>query len=49
MAGRFTVRRAAPEAGPAEETSAGLEGVSWTVLPEPAPESVAQAPALNPL
>jgi pilus assembly protein CpaF len=49
MAGRFTVRRAAPGAGPAEETSAGLEGVSWTVLPEPAPEPVAQAPAVNPL
>ena len=45
MAGRFTVRRAAaPEPEPAlEEPSPALEGVSWTVFPEPAPEPAAQA------
>src|SRR5919108_723392 len=49
MAGRFTIKRAAaPEFVPAEEPLPALEGVSWTVLPEPAPEPVAQASA-NPL
>ena len=49
MAGRFTTKRAAaPEFVPAEEPSPALEGVSWTVFPEPAPEPVAQANA-NPL
>jgi pilus assembly protein CpaF len=44
MAGRFTLRRAAaPDFVPAAEPSPALEGVSWTVLPEPAPEPVTQA------
>jgi pilus assembly protein CpaF len=47
MAGRFTVRRAAPEARTAEEPSTALEGVSWTVLPEPAPEPAAQTATVN--
>src|SRR6266852_2051522 len=50
MVGRFTARRApaAPEfAPPAEEPMPALEGISWTVFPEPAPEPV--APATNPL
>ena len=39
MAGRFTVRRAAaPELVPVEEPSPALEGVSWTVFPDAAPE-----------
>jgi len=43
MAGRFTTKRAAaPEFVPAEEPSPALEGVSWTVFPEPAPEPVGQ-------
>jgi pilus assembly protein CpaF len=38
MAGRFTAHRApAPEALPAEEALA-VEGIAWTVYPEPAPE-----------
>src|SRR6266581_4724398 len=47
MAGRFTLRRAAaPELPPAVAgPSPALEGVSWTVLPEPAPEPV--VPAAN--
>jgi pilus assembly protein CpaF len=46
MAGRFTTRRVAAEPLPAaEEPSPGLEGVSWTVFPEPSPEPVAAAPA----
>src|SRR4051794_28261422 len=48
MIGRFTARRAAaPEPVVVEEPTAALEGVSWTVFPEPAAEPVA-APA-NPL
>jgi pilus assembly protein CpaF len=49
MAGRFTVKRAAPGPGPADAPAPALESVSWTVFPEPAPEPVAQAPAANPL
>ena len=49
MVGRFTVKRAAPGAGPADEPSAALESVSWSVLPEPVPDPVPQAPAINPL
>jgi pilus assembly protein CpaF len=52
MAGRFTTSRrtSAPEFVPVEEPTAALEGVSWTVLPEPAPEPVAQQAAnANPL
>src|SRR5215211_5799033 len=48
MVGRFTARRAAaPEAVVVEEPTAALEGVSWTVFPEPSAEPAA-APA-NPL
>ena len=47
MAGRFTIKRAAPGPGPADAPA--LESVSWTVLPEPAPEPVAPSPAVNPL
>jgi pilus assembly protein CpaF len=47
MAGRFTIKRAAPGPGPADAPA--LESVSWTVLPEPAPEPVALSPAVNPL
>jgi pilus assembly protein CpaF len=50
MAGRFTTKRAsAAEFASVEEPSAALEGVSWTVFPEPAPEPVAQAANANPL
>ena len=49
MVGRFTTRRAsAPELAP-EEGSAGLDNVSWTVFPEPAPEPAAAQAAANPL
>jgi pilus assembly protein CpaF len=49
MAGRFTVHRAAsPDLAPAIDDGAPpLEGVSWTVFPEPAAEPVVQAS--NPL
>jgi pilus assembly protein CpaF len=50
MVGRFTVRRAAaPDVVPPHEESSAsaLEGVSWTVFPEPAGEPV--APSTNPL
>src|ERR1043165_6594402 len=51
MAGRFTARRnAAPEASTGvEEVSTGLDGVSWTVFPEPGPEPAAAQAAVNPL
>jgi pilus assembly protein CpaF len=50
MVGRFTTRRAAaPEFVPAEEPSPALEGVSWTVFPEPASEPVSQAAQANTL
>jgi pilus assembly protein CpaF len=50
MAGRFTARRAsAPDLVPAiEDAPSTLEGVSWTVFPEPSPEPAAPA-AANPL
>jgi pilus assembly protein CpaF len=49
MAGRFTTRRAlAPEPMPEIEEPSTLEGVSWTVFPEPPPEAPAPA-AANPL
>jgi pilus assembly protein CpaF len=36
MAGRFTARRSAPDLAPeADEAPSTLEGVSWTVFPEP--------------
>src|ERR1043166_6003341 len=46
MAGRFTARRgpvATEFVPPAEEAMPALEGISWTVFPEPAPEPVASA------
>src|SRR5947209_3553501 len=49
MVGRFTTRRAAPEFVPAEESSPALEGVSWTVFAESAPEPVSQAAQANTL
>jgi pilus assembly protein CpaF len=50
MVGRFTLRRApAPEAAPpAAQPPAALEGVSWTVFPEPAAEAATPTNA-NPL
>jgi pilus assembly protein CpaF len=49
MVGRFTARRAAaPEPVVVEEPAPGLEGVSWTVFPEPSAEPTPAAP-VNPL
>jgi pilus assembly protein CpaF len=49
MVGRFTARRAAaPEPVVVEEPTPGLEGVSWTVFPEPSAEPPPAAP-VNPL
>jgi pilus assembly protein CpaF len=46
MAGRFTARRLGSEPLPAaEEPSPALEGVSWTVFPEAAPEPATAQPA----
>jgi pilus assembly protein CpaF len=43
MVGRFSAKRTvSPEFVPAEEPSPALEGVSWTVFPEPAPETSLQ-------
>ena len=50
MVGRFTARRApAPDVAPPieEASSSALEGVSWTVFPEPSPEP--PPPSTNPL
>ena len=45
MAGRFSTRRvAAPELVPAADDTA-IEGVSWTVFPEAAPEPAPEAAA----
>jgi pilus assembly protein CpaF len=51
MVGRFTAKRAAaPEFAPAAEGPLpALDGVSWTVFPEPASEPAAPAPNVNPL
>ena len=50
VVGRFTTKRAAaPEFVPAEEPSPVLEGMSWTVFPEPASEPVTQAAHANAL
>ncbi len=51
MIGRFTARRAvAPEVAPAQdEPPPGLEGVAWTVLPEPSADLAAASAAANPL
>ena len=44
MVGRFTAKRAAPaESIPPEEASPALEGMSWSVFPEPAADPVAPA------
>jgi pilus assembly protein CpaF len=48
MIGRFTARRALAPEPVVEEPVAALEGVSWTVFPEPSAEPVAAAPT-NPL
>src|SRR5581483_4212292 len=48
---RFTTRRAAPNLPPPDEQQSNLEGVSWTVFPEPEPvkdRAIAPEPA-NPL
>ena len=48
MVGRFTAKRGAPaEFIPVEEPSLALEGVSWTVFPDPASEPVPQTPDVN--
>jgi pilus assembly protein CpaF len=48
MVGRFTAKRGAPaEFIPVEEPSPTLEGVAWTVFPDPASEPVLQAPDVN--
>ena len=48
MVGRFTAKRGAPaEFIPVEEPSLALEGVAWTVFPDPASEPVLQAPDVN--
>ena len=53
MAGRFTTfttkRAPAPELLPVEEPAPALEGVAWTVLPEPPPEPAAPPANVNPL
>src|SRR5262245_17251222 len=48
---RFTARRTnAPDLPPAEGTQSSLEGVSWTVFPEPEPvKERATAEVANPL
>ena len=48
MIGRFTARRTPAPAPVVEEPSAAMEGVSFNVFPEPAPEPVPVAP-VNPL
>ncbi|MGA6963751.1 MAG: CpaF family protein [Xanthobacteraceae bacterium] len=48
MVGRFTAKRGAPaEFIPVEEPSPTLEGVSWTVFPDPASEPILQTPDVN--
>jgi pilus assembly protein CpaF len=50
MVGRFTAKRAsAAEFVPVEEPPPTLEGVSWTVFPEPAAEPVLPTANANPL
>ena len=50
MVGRFSAKRTvSPEFVPAEEPSPALEGVSWTVFPEPAPETSLQVATPNTL
>jgi pilus assembly protein CpaF len=47
MAGRFTTRRTTAELPAAEETSSGLEGVSWSVFAEAAPAEPVAAQPVN--
>jgi pilus assembly protein CpaF len=48
MVGRFTAKRGAPaEFIPVEEASLALEGVAWTVFPDPASEPILQTPDVN--
>ncbi|HEY7243279.1 MAG TPA: CpaF family protein [Xanthobacteraceae bacterium] len=50
MVGRFSAKRSvAAEFIPVEEPSPALEGVSWTVFPEPASEPALQASEVNTL
>jgi pilus assembly protein CpaF len=50
MLGRFSAKRAAgAEVIPAEETSPALEGMSWSVFPEPAPDPALPSIQSNPL
>jgi len=50
MVGRFTARRpAATESIPPEEPSPALEGMSWSVFPEPAADPVLPTIHANPL
>ena len=50
MVGRVTARRASsPEQVVVEEPTAALEGVSWTVFPEPSAEPATTAAPVNPL
>ena len=50
MVGRFTAKRAAAtEFVPVEEPSPALEGMSWTVFPEPATEPILPTASANPL
>jgi len=48
---RFTTRRAVPDLPPPDEQPSNLEGVSWTVFPEPEPvkERVVAPEPANPL
>jgi hypothetical protein len=44
MVGRFTAKRAAPaESIPLQEPSPALEGMSWSVFPDPAADPAAPA------
>jgi pilus assembly protein CpaF len=50
MHGRFSAKRTAgAEVIPAEETSSALEGMSWSVFPEPAPDPALPSIQSNPL
>jgi pilus assembly protein CpaF len=50
MIGRFTAKRAAaPELVPVDEPAPALEGMTWTVFPEPATESLPAIAGASPL
>src|SRR6516225_2896543 len=50
MAGRFSAKRTVPpEFVPAEEPSPTLEGMSWSVFPDPAPDPAVPSIQSNPL